>query len=524
MKRESMTTMDNFWLRLDEPTNLMVITAVFEFDHQLDYDRLKETIKKRWLIFDRFEKKITYPSMGFGLPKWEKDQNFDIRSHVQRIALSGSGDKEALQEIISDLSAAPLDPEKPLWQVHLIDNYNGGSVLFWRIHHCIADGVSLVNAILSICDREADSDYVQKKLENVSIKKQSKEMNKTLISFSRKMINFFASPEKLKKSIKTLDKKNVKNFQKKSKLLSYYDGIKNFSNNIYDLCEIIHKQTFMRQDPESIFKGKLSVRKNVAWTETIPVSMVKNIGKKHNATINDVLVSAITGVLRKHMIKNNNSVNDLSLHVSMPINRRKPGTECELGNKFALVSLALPIHIEDPILRLYEVKKRNDKIKASPEAAINYHALKIIGTCPSDLTKKLIYFVANKGSAVMSNVPGPGKSLYLAGKKIKNMMFWVPRTGNVGMGISFISYAGNITVGLACDEKLVLNPQTILDNFKIELDMISNHPHSIVDIKQNNIINFPSQQKISNISKKEMNKKNDYLSGIKDEIRLKQAA
>ena len=95
---------------------------------------------------------------GVGNATWEMDPTFDLRSHIHRVALPSPGDKETLQELISDLTATPLDPTKPLWQAHYIENYNnGGSVLFMRIHHCIADGIALIRLLLSMADLEPDA-------------------------------------------------------------------------------------------------------------------------------------------------------------------------------------------------------------------------------------------------------------------------------------------------------------------------------------------------------------------------------
>jgi len=488
MSKERMTNMDKFWLRLDDPTNLMIITAVFEFDQSHDFDRLKEAIEKRWLSFDRFKMKINETSLGY---QWVEDENFDIRSHVQRIALAGSGDKNELQEVISNLSTTPLDTAKPLWQMHLIDNYYDGCVILLRVHHCIADGVSLVHAILSITDLDAEGIIPQKAIQpHKVIANLPRPANK----ISKAIEWMVYQPFNIKKTIDTLSQKKNEIRQNFLQGNTYSDKFNQLSHQLSQMTRSIQKQAFIAPDPKTMFKGKLGIRKNVAWTEPISVSHVKGLGKSLDATINDVLISVMSGVLRNYLIQNNQSVDEINLHVSMPVNRRELGTEYELGNKFALISLALPIHIQDPLLRLQEVKKRNDSIKRSPEAFINYHMLRCVGMGPAKFMKKLINYVANKGTAVLSNVPGPQKHLYLAGNKMKNMMFWVPRTGNIGMGISFISYAGNITVGLACDEKLVNHPQHILDSFKDELELLSSLAQMKKTVEPIKIIPLPVKE------------------------------
>jgi len=145
---QSMTSADHFWYCMDDPTNLMIITAFMEFEEIIDFERLCATIEHRLASFPRFQKRVIRPASGVGAPNWETDRHFDIRSHVQRIALPPPADKVALQEMVSGLMTTPLDPNKPLWHVYLIENFGEGCVLFFRIHHCIADGIALVHVLL----------------------------------------------------------------------------------------------------------------------------------------------------------------------------------------------------------------------------------------------------------------------------------------------------------------------------------------------------------------------------------------
>ena len=156
---ERMTNADNFWLCMDEPTNLMVITGFMEFAKPLDFNRLYATIESRLASFPRFHRRIVRPKTGLGVPSWETDKHFDLRSHLQRVALPKPGDKATLQEMVANLAVTPLDPNKPLWQVHLIENYGDGCLLFSRLHHSIADGIALMYVMLSMCDEEPDGEW-----------------------------------------------------------------------------------------------------------------------------------------------------------------------------------------------------------------------------------------------------------------------------------------------------------------------------------------------------------------------------
>ena len=198
---------------------------------------------------------------------------------------------------------------------------------------------------------------------------------------------------------------------------------------------------------------------------------IKKVGKAINtATLNDVLIATVTGAMRRYLKTRNTPVNELDLRVTVPVNIRKPGTEFELGNKFSLVFLPLPVHLEDPILRLKEVKQRMDRLKKSPDPYINFGLLSSIGYLPPGIAKKAAAVFGNKATGVLTNVPGPRQPLYFAGEKIEKFMFWVPRSGRIGLGISILSYNENVIVGIASDEKLMPDPEVLLEGFEDEFN------------------------------------------------------
>ena len=463
---EIMSSIDNFWLHMDHPTNLMVITAFLQFDEPLDFDRLIETFKNRLLCYDRFKKRVVRPISGVGNAIWELDPKFDIRSHLHRIALPAPGNKESLQELISDLTATPLDPTKPLWQSHYIENYqDGGCVLFIRIHHCIADGISLIRVLLSMADTEPNAIWTDR-VDELKGKKED--------------ANLFSPFEKTFKKINRAKKRALKvgDFLSKEIETSITDPshiikrVKLVGKYAVDATAVISKIMVMPADKKTVFKGELGIRKSVAFSNPVPVPDIKAIGKYFNATINDILVSMVTGALRRYLQQSNNLVGDLDIRVAMPVNIRPMEAEITLGNQFSLILVSLPVHIDDPVLRIREVQRRLNDLKEAPDAAIAYVLLNALGVSSAKLAKTGATMFANKTTGVMSNVPGPREALYFSGKEIKNIMFWVPRIGGLGLGISIISYNGQVSLGIATDTGLVHDPKTILDNFENEYRML----------------------------------------------------
>ena len=153
-KREPMSKVDTAWLRMESPTNLMMITGVLIFRDRLDVAKVRKLLAERWLAFRRFRQRaVDTVSAAY----WETDPDLDMDWHVRLAALPGKADKRALEKWVSDMASTSLDHARPLWQFHVVDNYvlddgQRGSVLLGRIHHCYADGLALVQVMLSLTD------------------------------------------------------------------------------------------------------------------------------------------------------------------------------------------------------------------------------------------------------------------------------------------------------------------------------------------------------------------------------------
>jgi WS/DGAT/MGAT family acyltransferase len=232
---------------------------------------------------------------------------------------------------------------------------------------------------------------------------------------------------------------------------------------------ILARLATMPADPETIFKGELTTAKRCAWSEVMPLADVKAYSKSVDATINDVLLAGVTGAIRRYMIGRKADVEGLNIRAVVPVNLRPDSEIIKLGNKFGLVFLALPVGIADRGERLVELKKRMDKIKKSSEPMVIYAILNAVGLTGPKVESVALQLFGSKATAVMTNVPGPREEIYLAGKAMRSMMFWVPQSARLGLGVSILSYAGQVRLGVATDSGLVPDPQSIIDAFQDEM-------------------------------------------------------
>ena len=452
---ESLSSVDVAWYQMEDPTNLMMITGLIVFDEPVDYDRLRAILETRLVgQFRRFRQRVVTKTTRFGRPYWEEDPNFDIASHLHRIGIPAPGDHDALQQLVSDLMSQPLDFSKPLWQFHLVEGYGDRSALLLRLHHCIADGIALIQVMLSLTDSERDAPLVPPQ----AYRRRRKGWN-PLAPVTRPVA---AAVNLSTKAVSATVNTSIQVARKPEHLVE-------LARSGSDVALTTARLLLMGPDPKTAYKGKLGVAKQAAWSEPIPLEDVKLIGRAVGGTVNDVLMSAAAGAMGRYLASSGKPVTDLNVRALIPVNLRPPGSRLTMGNKFGLVFLSLPLGIEDPVERLRELKLRMDALKNTSEPIVAFGILGLIGMMPDRLEDVVVDIFGAKGTVVMTNVPGPRQQLYFAGAGIDNMMFWVPQSGRLGIGISILSYNGKVMIGVATDTGLIPDPEAVVASFHAEL-------------------------------------------------------
>jgi WS/DGAT/MGAT family acyltransferase len=425
---------------MEDPTNLMMVTGVLLFDGRLDQRRLRAVVEERLLAFPRFLQRIEEPPFGVGTPSWVPDNRFDLDYHLRRVALPEPGDKRTLEGFVSEVMSTPLDFTKPLWQMVVVE-HAGGSALVSRIHHSIADGIALVRVLLSLTDEKA-----------------------------RPRRRRAAHPPDLDAGAGwPLLRAGGWLAQTGFGLVREPGQVLRAAGFGANAAATLARVALMAPDPQTALKGPLGVMKRAAWSEPIPLADVKAAGARVGGTINDVLVTAAAGALRSYLAGRGDDVEGLDVRAAVPVNLRPLDEADRLGNQFGLVFLALPLGVEEPAERLAEVKRRMDELKSSLQPVVALGLLSTIGYLPVSLQPLPIQFFGSKASLVLSNVPGPRERLYLAGEPLGRAMFWVPQSGRLGLGVSILSYAGEVMVGVASDAGLVPDPAAIVDGFHAEV-------------------------------------------------------
>ena len=456
-RREKMSAVDTAWLRMDRPDNLMMICGVLLFADRINPRRLTRIIEERFLKFHRFRQR---PVQGLGATYWETVSRIDFAAQIERISLPGRAGTKELQTLVSRLASEPLDPERPLWQFHLVEKFGEGSALILRIHHCYADGIALVRVFMSMTDAGPKGPPAMP-FEPVP-RRRGADAHDPLLQLLQPLSGVL----KLAKIAGTaLVEKGAAIWSDPALAVA-------LAGQGGALTAEIAKLALMPQDSPTRFKGTPGVAKRVAWAEPIPLDEVKAVSRALGASVNDVLLSCVAGALRDYLAGKGDATDGVMIRAMVPVNLRPLEKAYRLGNQFGLVFLELPLGVENPIERLYAVRANMSALKDSYQPILALGLLAAMGAGPKLIQEQLLQALARNGTAVMTNVPGPQQKLYFAGAAIERFLFWVPQSGDIGIGVSILSYAGHVQFGLITDRGLCPDPERVIDGFGAEFEKL----------------------------------------------------
>jgi len=452
------TGADTAWLHMDRATNLMIITSVSLFECPVDWERVKQIHRARVLDrYPRFRQRVVQSRLPLRAPKWEEDPDFALEHHLHHIALPAPGDERALQELLGDLMTMPLDHSRPLWQTYMVDGFGDGAAMISRIHHCVGDGVSLARVMLSLTDFEPDAGIELREPEHPA--RAGEVRVPGVAAFGVRLLG--GAGRVAAKAVS----------QGLEVAVSPSHGARLAGAVVRDGNTAL-RLVMKPADAATALKGDPGLSRRVAWTRPLALAEVQRVAHDNGATVNDVLLAAVSGALRHYLQERGSPVGEIQAMVPYNLRPLDQPIPRELGNKFGLVFLPLPVGVSGSYRRLMEVHKRMDEIKGSREGVVSYRVLGLTGHTPEPVERRVIDIFTGKGTAVMTNVVGPSEPVYLAGTPIKTSMFWAPTSGHIGMSISIFSYCGEITIGLMVDAGLVSDPRAIVDQLERELQFM----------------------------------------------------
>lgn len=464
---ERMSRVDTAWLRMDNDVNLMMIVGVWLLTPAVPLAALKARVQAKLLQYERFRQKAVPDAMG---ALWVHDEKFDIDQHVLAHKLKpslGQSERQALQQLCGELAMRPLDPARPLWQFHFIEHYEGGSALVARVHHCIGDGIALISVMLSITDGGVDPPQRRRRRAQQADEADRTDQGdwladavlKPLTDIAVKAVGMYGSG--VARSIQMLG-------NPQQPLLGSMDMARSGVQVLADVGAL----ALMADDSPTLLKGHPAGRKRVAWSEPLPLDAVKAVGKALGCSVNDVLLSCAAGALGGYIAGRGQAVEGCEIRAMVPVNLRPLDQAWKLGNRFGLAPLVLPLGIANPVERVYAVHRRMDELKGSYQPLLAFAVLALSGLFIKPVQDAVLNMFAKKATAVMTNVPGPAQHLKFCGSTLRQTMFWVPASGDIGVGVSILSYGGGVQFGLITDEALCPDPQAVIERFQPEFEQL----------------------------------------------------
>lgn len=450
---ERMSKVDTAWLRMDSPGNLMEIVGVWTLKPAIHYGDLCRRVEERMLPYDRFRQCVVEDALGM---TWVEDRGFDIHRHIvrEKLARRRKGEQQrALQDRIGELVMQPLDRAHPLWQMHLVEDYEGGSALIVRIHHCIADGIALMSVTMSLVDGGAAPPTVARRRPEGAQDWIAETLVKPVTDIAVKALG--VAGEGAARSLALLhDPQHA------------LAGSMDLARLAYQVVGDAAALLLMPDDSRTRLKGQPVGRKRVAWCRPVPLDEVKAVGKALNCSINDVLLSCVAGAIGQYLRDVGDDPRGQEIRAMVPVNLRPAHEAQKLGNRFGLAPVVLPIGIDNPVERVYEVRRRMGDLKGSTQPVLAFLILALSGLLVKTAQDAITGMFQRKTTAVMTNVPGLREKATFLGSTLEQWMFWVPQSGSVGIGVSVLSYGGGVQFGVMSDIALCPDPQKIIDEFE----------------------------------------------------------
>lgn len=409
----AMTRRDYAWHRMDTEKNLMVINSILLFEGPVNMERLVSTIAHRLPNYPRFTQKVVRLR---GRPHWVEDEQFDINRHVELERMEHEVPHTGLHEHLTRLAHLPLERDRPMWHMTVLDRVSGGHAIVFRVHHCITDGLGLVHVLNHLTD---DNGLHGKTPSPVGHPHRAVAHNKVCSAVVRSL-------------------------------------------SWLKIAAHVARLSILWPDAQTQFKANMTGAKQLVWLPPLEMDRVRAMSKRMGVTLNDVWVAAVSGALRAYLGERGQRPDGRALRAAVTFNLREKANAFQLGNEFGLVAVDLPTNQDSPIERLRLSSTRMTAIKRSHQPRATMAFLSIAGCLPTALQHFALNLFTSKGSVVLTNIEGPASRRYLAGSRLTDLICWVPQAGKLGVGLAFISYAGQIQLALFVDTDLVPDPDRLM--------------------------------------------------------------
>lgn len=431
-KFERLTVLDELFLHLEGPDTHMHVGGIAIFEGPPpDYEDVKDMIQRRLQMVPRFRQKLASVPLGLGRPVWIDDTHFNLEYHVRHTALPPPGDERKLRRLAARIMSQQLDRSKPLWEIWVAEGLSDDRfALISKTHHCLVDGVSGADIMSVILDLGPEPQQIE-------------------------VERWRPSPEP------TPDRLFIDAF--KERITSPMEFVRIAQSSVLDPGTLPNRLVESLKALMAFVGGSFSAPPSTLNQsigphrrfETVLVDLddIKMIKNKLGGTVNDVVVSVVTGGLRRLLRGRGERVDEIELRAMIPVSVRADSDRGTLGNQVASMWAALPVSEPDAAKRLATVSERMRELKDSGQA-VGAKVLTSLGEyAPPTIIAQASRLVARQRAfnLVITNVPGPQIPLYTLGREMQAVYPVVPLADNTTIGVALLSYNGKVCFGLLGD-------------------------------------------------------------------------
>ncbi|HWA54137.1 MAG TPA: wax ester/triacylglycerol synthase family O-acyltransferase [Solirubrobacterales bacterium] len=436
---DRLTSFDTSFLANERSNGHMAIGAVLVCDGEPpSQEDFATHIRSRVHHLPRLRQRLAFPPLGLGTPFWVDYPEFDLHDHISRVTLPAPGDEAAFHDLVGEVLSPPLDRSRPLWQLVLVEGLEGNRfAIVYKTHHALADGFSAVDIGKLLFDPEANPVPSR---EEAPWDPQQPPTRGALLA--RAFSGIWAT---VRRSMRWLG--NAARQPKRAR--------KRASDGLTGLWEVT--AAWFKPAPKVPLNVDIGPARSFAWAE-FQLADVKRVKNALDVTVNDVILAATAGALRRWLHDREVEAGGMELKALVPVSVRTIDEEGELGNRLTAMRGPLPVGIEDPVERLRAVHAGMDVLKSSKQP-LGAEAIWGLNDWFRDfappvllLPTAAINFSTRLFNLLVTNFPGPQIPFYVLGREVTGVFPVGFLARRHALAIAIVSYNGKVGFGILADK------------------------------------------------------------------------
>jgi diacylglycerol O-acyltransferase len=442
---DRLTGLDASFLHMERAGAHMHVasTSIFEGEAPT-HQQFRDHIASRLHLVPRFRQKLRFVPLDQGRPVWVDDPHLNLDYHVRQTALPAPGSEEQLRNLAARIFSQQLDRSKPLWELWLVEGLRDNRfAIVGKSHHALVDGISGVDITTVLFDLDPEPQGSPASAPPWLARPEP--TNVTLLSDALK--ERLTSPAEIVRGVRHAlrgPRQVLQSIGHTSKLLGV--GM---------------------SAPSTVFNVEIGPHRRFAITQA-DLAELKRVKDAHGGTVNDVILSIVTGGIGKYLRARGHDTEGLEMRALVPVSVRATEDRGALGNRISAMMAPLPVWCEDPVERLHIVTESMGDLKASGQAVGAEILTRITDFAPITIASQAARLQPAQRffNLVVTNVPGPQFPLYVLGRKMESIFPMVPLARRQALCVGIMSYNGQVNFGLVGDYDAMAD----LDSFALDLE------------------------------------------------------